>query len=461
MSNPPVAGSTHRAPVYAFGEGAEVRVVLDDYSVFFEGALPGERVRVKVTHTGPRYGHGTLVAIEEPSPDRVEPECVHYGVCGGCDLQHLAWPQQGEFKRQLVARMVARALSTAPELLEVFPTLAPNGPWGHRGKIGLRFTETREGLDAGLLARRSHEVVPLRMCPVQDEVGNDVAFHLMEAAHHLGVPVGVPGGAAGLRALLIRVAPGTGEVGVIFVGTTPHLPALSALIGAAREAGAVQVAYNHHPEPGSQLLGRRTTLVWGKPRLTAHLPVLDARTGAPEPDLICLISPGTFFQTSSWGAATLVDTVRQAVAPGGDVLDLYCGGGLLTLGLARHVRRIVGIEESATSVDDARKSLKLNGFTNVEFIAGRVETRLHAALAETRFPTIVLDPPRAGAEPEVLEALVRHQPRRIVYVACDPHGLARDAVRLADLGYHFCAAQPIDMFPQTADVETVAIFEPR
>jgi 23S rRNA (uracil1939-C5)-methyltransferase len=446
----PAVGSVHTAQVQSFGEGAEVRVLVQDFPVFVEGALPGEYIRVRITHLGERYGHGEVLDLADPSPDRVRARCRHYGVCGGCDLQHMAWERQAELKTRLVARLLGKALGVEPEALPVFDTLAPEQPWGHRGKIGMRLAADEGGVRVGLLARRSNDVVDLRECPVQDEAGNALAGRLIDAVHRLRVPAGEPKGPPGLRALLVRVAPGTGELGVVLVGNAMRLDALSPLIQAARDAGAVQVAYNFHPDPGPQLIGRRTTLVWGKPRLQAQVAGVHY-----------LISPGAFFQTSAWGATALVETVRQATPPGGDVLDLYCGGGLLTLGLVGHARRLVGIEENTTAVDDANKALKLNGFSDVSFVAGRVEEKLAGVLEDRRFSAVVLDPPKAGAEVAVLDAVARHRPGRIVYVACDPYGLARDAALLAERGYRFEGAQPIDMFPQTAEVETVAIFEPQ
>ena len=439
-------------------DGPDALCLANGYVVFVPHVLPGERVRVEVTSAGRKHGRGEPVQVLQASPHRVAPRCAHFGACGGCHFQHADIGEQLRIKRERLGRMLAHTLKTPVESLPIRPLAAPTESWGQRTKIALVLHPTASGrIDAGLYARRSNDVVPLTECPVSDPAGFALARAVVAEIERLHVPIADPtlsgryGGGGGLRAVVVRALNGSDGRHVILVGTPAQAPFGDRLIDALAHLGAAGVAYNVNHEAGPQLLGRETHVMYGPNRL---LEVVDGRQ--------YLVSPGAFFQTSAWGVNHLVRTVRELVVPHPehDLLDLYCGGGLLTLALADRCRRAVGIEGNPHAIDDARASARLAGIENVDFVAGRVEQRLHEAARRLTVRTAVLDPPRDGCAPAILHTLTEHiLPRRIIYVSCEPTTLARDAAVLMAAGYRPTDFLPFDMFPHTAHLETVAVFD--
>lgn len=446
-------GDVLSVEVQSLADGPDALCLVDGYVVFVPFALPGERVRVRVLSAGRKHGRAELLAVERASPERVSARCSHFGSCGGCDFQVLSATAQQRVKTQRVAKALAFALKVPADTLPIRPLAAPPDPWGQRNKIALVLHPDPERyLRAGLYARRSQAVVPLRECPVSSPDGVAVALRLADALRMLRPPIADPHRQSpGLRALVVRTANGTGEPHALLVGTEPGCPQAEELVAAARTAGAVSVAYNCNPDFGPNLLGRETRLLAGPTRVREQV---DALT--------YLVSPGAFFQTSAWGVRHLVQNVRACVpeSPGRDIVDLFCGGGLLTLALADRCRRIFGIEGNPNAIEDARASARLAGIRNAEFTAGRVEDRVRGLAAGLDTATVVLDPPRDGCAPGVIEVVATSlRPDRVVYVSCEPNSLARDAADLVQLGYRLSAVEPFDMFPQTHHVETLAVFE--
>lgn len=436
-------------------DGPDALCLADGYVVFVAGALPGERVRARVTQAGRKHGRAELLDVLAPSPHRVPPRCKHFGTCGGCHLQSLDPPEQARLKAASVAKVLAHRLGLAPADLPMVPMATPADPYGQRTKIALMLApDPRRHLVYGLYARRSQRIVPLEMCPVSNPAGLTVAVRVAEALRASKAPVADPAtGAPGLRAVVVRAANGTNERHVLYVGTSSAPPDEARLVRAALDAGAASAAWNVNPEAGSALLGRETRVLHGPPRLRE---VVAGRT--------YLVSPGAFFQTSAWGVTHLVEAVRARVPaePEADLVDLYCGGGLLTLALADRCRRAVGLEGNPHAVEDARASARAAGVQNVEFVAGRVEARVRELSRRVRAATVVLDPPREGCGAEVIAAVTEAlRPRRLIYVSCEPQALARDAVALRDAGYGLVEVAPFDMFPHTFHVETIATFEPQ
>ena len=440
--------------VQSLADGPDALCLIEGYVVFVPFALPGERVRVRIVSAGRKHGRGELLEVERASPERVQPRCAHFGTCGGCDFQGMAPVGQHRHKTHLVAKALAFALKVSPESLPMRPLVGPPAPWGQRTKIALVLHPDPDVyLRAGLYARRSQNVVPLRECPVSNPGGLQVGLRLADAFRMLRPPIADPHlREPGLRALVVRSGNGTGEHHVLLVGTEPGCPQADELVAAAKTAGAKSVAYNCNPDFGPNLLGRETRLLHGPARLRE---VVDGRT--------YLVSPGAFFQTSAWGVTHLVEAVRARVPAdaGADIVDLFCGGGLLTLALADRGRRIVGIEGNPNAIEDARASARLAHLGNVEFIVGRVEDKVRGLLPSLKPQTVVLDPPRDGCAPGVVESITRAlRPNRVVYVSCEPMSLARDAAAFLAQGYKLMEVAPFDMFPQTHHVETLAVFEP-
>jgi len=432
--------------------------------------IPGERVRVQPDRTA-----ATLVSILRSSAHRVAPKCRHFGPCGGCAWQHIAYPEQLKLKTALVQRLVRDAVDAAPAVLETLAPvppaadvpapLDPNAPWGYRQKVHFVFGpgETRGAQRAGMLlmghyARGSRRVVPVQECPVHDERGNAVAFALKTsldkarvqaaaaAAPSRNRPAPRPGV---LRSLAVRVAARTNELQTTVVITDDSDKALRTatkrLLNSA--AAPTSLHINLHPRPDAFIFGPDTRRIAGESRLREEV----AGTAF-------LISPTAFFQTNVRAAEMLVQLVMSAIPTGAPVLDLYAGAGLFALPLARAGHRVTAVEENRTAVADGEASRRLNriGDTECRFVAQPVEAVLRRL---TSADVVVLDPPRDGCSEIVLDELCRLQPTRMVYVSCNPEALARDLAMLTREGFRLVSIQPVDMFPHTAHVETVVVLK--
>ncbi len=443
--------------VEAFGDGPDGIVRVDRYVLFVPEVIPGERVRVVVTSAARKYGRAELLEVLEPSPDRVEPRCPHYHECGGCQLQHLAHPAQLREKSERLGRMLAHALDVDVSSLPMRPMLGPVEPWEQRTKLVLHFAERDGGLDAGFFSRRSRDVVGIEVCPIQDPLALKVGLAVRDGAHAAGLTVFDERDRRGhLRAAVVRAARATSQAHATIVVQSPRgLPGLAPVIEALRAAGATGASLNLNDGPPEQLLGERYDALFGSPWVEDEVEGLRFRS-----------SPGAFFQTSHFGVTTLVREVRRIlhdVPSDARVADLYCGGGLFALALAKMAGRVFGIEDSAQAIDDAMASAAANGIENVHFRAGLVE-RLMSNLARSRDKpfAVILDPPRAGCVSRVLHGVANElQPVRIVYVSCEPSTLARDLARLVPLGYAITEITPVDMFPHTSHLETIVVLERR
>ncbi len=382
--------------------------------VFVPYAIPGETVRAEIVEARAQWARAHLVQVLNPSPHRVEPPCPYFGPgrCGGCHLQHIAYEAQVEFKRQVVADQLARlgGLRAAP----VADPIGAAEPWSYRNHV--QFSVTPEGR-LGFLATDSHSVIPVEECLLLDPLLDD-----LWAALDMEWPQ--------LHRLSLRCGSATGDLMALF--ELDHYEDFDIVVDFPVSCALL-------------LADGEVVVLMGHAYLIEHVAGRDYR-----------ISAGSFFQVNTAGAEALVALVRDFLAPTGDetLLDLYCGVGLFGLALAGEVGRVVGVESASSAAADFRHNAQ--GMAHVTLIEGRVED----ALPGLRGPAdlVVLDPPRAGAGKRVAGEIARLSPRRIAYVSCDPATLARDAQHLTGAGYRLVQVQPVDLFPQTYHIESVALF---
>ena len=383
--------------------------------IFVPYAIPDEEALVEITEDKGSYARARLVEVLSPSPHRVDPPCPHFGPerCGGCQWQHIAYPAQLEFKAAVVRDQLAR-LGRLPDV-PVKPTIPSASPWHYRNHV--QFTVDNDGR-LGFVATDGRRVEPTQKCYLLHPLLEELL-----AALDLELP--------GLTRLSLRAGVNTGDQMLIFETQDDEPPALEtdlplSCVLLLSEGIPVNLIGNNYIT--EVVAGRRFR-----------------------------ISATSFFQVNTAAAEELVRLVAEYLAPVGyeTLLDAYCGVGTFALTLADKVGQVIGVEEAAGAVEDAR--VNAGGVDNVEFIEGRVETVLPQL--DRRIDLVVLDPPRQGCRPEAMTALIELAPRRIVYVSCDPATLARDARKLAEGGYQLVEVQPVDMFPQTYHIENVALFE--
>ena len=425
------------------------------------GAIPGERVRVRrVRELAPGRTLAEVVAVLEPSPFRVTPRCRHASICGGCTWQHVAYEEQLRLKAHGLESILARAMGDgAPTVRPMIGTPAGDDgmPWGYRQKSSFVFAPGPggRGLAMGHYARGTHDVVPVVECPVHPDRANRIAFALRDALAAARVDGASDDLRRGLaRHVVLRTTRDQREsVAMLVVGRDhPSIerPLRALLSGRNAPDG---LAVNLNDRPGPYLVGRETRRVHG------HGHVREEALGPA-----FLVSPTTFFQTNVAAAAVLVDLVTRAceTAGGGPlrVLDLYSGSGLFSLPLAARGHAVVAVEASRKGARDAALNRRANGIADerLALVSADVERVLPRLAEGERFDAVVLDPPREGCPPQVLQAVFRKlRPPRAVIVSCNPDALGRELAQAVAAGYRVLPVQPVDMFPHTPHVEAVAV----
>ncbi len=453
-------------------------------TVFVEAAVPGDYLVAQILERRSRYAVAGIERLISPSADRVDAACAVFGRCGGCSLQSMSYPAQLREKREQVIAALTRIGGFAAADLEtlVQPVLGMKDPWHYRAKVQYPVSGTTQAPLIGFYAPRSHEVVEHSECviehPVADTVRQVIKKHCIQ---HNVEPYAETAHTGLLRHIVVRIGFATGQVMVILVITSDksvdktydnngdngvekfpaidqlitNLNAALSLVESKTEFGShfsLQSLYlNHHTRRSNLVLGDSLTLMHGETHIEEHL--LGLRY---------LISPLAFFQVNPMQTEVLYQKVAEFAALKGTetVLDLYCGTGSISLVLARNAKMVIGVEEVEAAITDARTNARINNLeSRTRFEVGKAEIILPELIKEgVRADIAVVDPPRKGCDPHLLEAILTVAPSRFIYVSCNPATLARDlAILTRDGNYQIKAVQPVDMFPQTPHVECVVL----
>lgn len=420
-------------------------------AVFVPNAAPDEEYDLRITHVGRHAAYGRIERILTASPDRCTRLCPDAKRCGGCDFWHLRYPAECRIKAQRVTDALNRIGGQNLPLVALTPAPACEG---YRNKAQFPVAMGKNGIEAGFFEKGTHNVVPVEHCRIQPACAEQARSAVLRYARRWSVPAYDEAAHTGLlRHIYVRHAEATGQVLVCLVVNGERLPQEDALVDTLRKAvpGLRSVVLNTNTRRGNAVLGETMRTLWG---------------GDAIEDILCglrfRISPRSFYQVNRTQAERLYGKALAAAGLTGTetVLDLYCGTGTITLCLARQAKRAIGVELVEAAIRDAQENARRNGIGNAEFFcadAGQAAQRLCAA-GETP-DVIVVDPPRKGLSADVIEAMVRMAPQRIVYVSCDPATLARDVRSLTQQGYALTHAEAVDLFPRCAHVETVCRLE--
>lgn len=417
------------------------------YTLFVEGALPGEVIQARVIERKRNYGRARPIHIDHFSPDRVTPICPVADRCGGCQVMHLSYASQLEQKRQRVIDALQRIGKIVD--VPVAPCLPSPSPLHYRNKIQMpiRSACSSSSIQMGFYARNSHDLVPIEKCYIHCELGERIfttASHLLKTSNLTAYSWETGEGI--LRYLVIKSAVKTGQALVILVTNACSEETLKPLAQSLMEAlpevkGVVQ---NINSSAENSVLGPVFTLLSGESHIEEEILGLRFQ-----------VSPASFFQVNPLQAENLYQKVLAFADLTGKetVLDAYCGVGTLSLLFARQAKRVIGVECISQAIEDAKKNAARNEIVNVHFICDEVENWIQQA--KETMDVVLLNPPRKGCDQSLLEKIAAIRPCRIVYVSCDPATLARDLACLSSLGWRIEEVQPVDMFPQTAHVESV------
>lgn len=413
-------------------------------AVFVEGALPGERVRLRVWKRRSQFDEAGLVEVLRASADRVTPPCTHFGLCGGCALQHLAPEAQLAAKERQLLDNLQRIGRVSPS--RVFePLRGPTEGYRRRARLGVKFVHKKGRVLAGFRERDKPYLADLRRCEVLLPRFADLPADLAALVESLTLRESIPQVelAAGdddplhadTAALVFRVLAAPSDLDLEKLKSFGELHSVQIFLQSGG-LDTVRPLQEHYPPLAYEVDGR-VRLQFG---------------------------PVDFIQVNPQINRKMVEMAADWLAPGPDdrVLDLFCGLGNFTLSLGRRAARVVGVEGDAALVDKARANALRNGVGNAEFhVANLFEPKGHGSWANEAYDLVLLDPPRAGAA-EILERMAHWQPRRLVYISCHPASLARDAgILVAGQGFELIGAGVMDMFPHTTHVESIAVFERR
>ena len=422
----------------------------DGFVVFVRGGLPGDRVRARVTKVKRGFAEGFASALLEPGPDRVEAPCRHFGTCGGCRFQDLAYEVQLVQKAQQVRDALVRIGRIADPPLE--PIMPATSIYGYRNKLEYSFTAGADGVELGFhRAGRWDEVIDIEECLLTTDVGNAIRLAVRAWAREEGLePYDQATGEGYLRHLVVREGRNTGQALVVLVTAPGDRFEAGYLVDVLRrfpEVRSIHWAINDTPAEQTNL---PTRLLWGEEAIEEEIMGLRFR-----------VRPSAFLQTNTEMAEQLYGLAREFAGLTGseNVFDLYCGTGTIGLALAPDAGTVWGLEISEEAVACAIENAELNGVENAQFFAGNVGQTIEELVEKAGAPdVVVVDPPRAGLAGKALRRTGALAAQRIVYVSCNPTTLASDLQVLRDdHGYELVRCRPVDMFPHTPHVESVSL----
>lgn len=435
---------------------------VNDLVVFIPFGAPGDIADIKLDKKKHSYAEGHILRLIKPSPDRVEPVCEHFGICGGCRWQHLPYNKQLEWKRKQVNDALIRIAKV--ELPEVRPTLGSDETYSYRNKMEYTFSNkkwlTFEELNSGEVfdcrdAAGFHipgafdKVLDIHKCHLQDDLGNRIRNFTKEYAIQNGIPFyDIKNNTGLLRTMMIRTLT-TGETMVVISFGEENREKINQVLNAIRSKfpEITSLMYVINLKVNDSIADQEIILHSGKEYIEENMDGLKFRIG-----------PKSFYQTNSRQAYKLYSVARDMAGLTGNelVYDLYTGTGTIANFIARDARKVIGIEYVEDAIADARLNSQANGIDNTLFYAGDMKDILTDEFIESHGnPDImIVDPPRAGMHENVVNVILNAEPKIIVYVSCNPATQARD-ISLLDAKYKVVDVQPVDMFPHTHHVENV------
>jgi len=423
---------------------------INGFTLFVDGSLPGDFLRVHVIKVKTRYGYGKILEILKPSLGRIESPCAVFAQCGGCQFQNYDYNAQLALKKRVVFDALKRigGVDNPP----VADVIGMDAPVRYRNKAVFPVVPTPDGFAIGMYAARSHRIIAVADCIIQHEAHIPVLEILQKHMQAHKMTAYDETTHAGLvRHIMIRTSLATNEVMVVLVINGDTFPAEREFCEKLTQCGATTVVVNVNKSRGNTILGNHFRVLHGTGFIREKIGHVEYQISAP-----------SFFQVNPVQTKVLYDAaLKQADLHGTEVvLDAHVGAGGVALYAANHAQSIIGVDIVQPAITDAIKNAEINGIQNAKFVCGAAEVVIPEMLtSETplRPDVVFLDPPRKGCETVLLDAIIDAQIKKIVYISCDPATLARDIKRLIAGGYALVAAQPVDMFPMTGKVETTVL----
>ncbi|EOU1112762.1 23S rRNA (uracil(1939)-C(5))-methyltransferase RlmD [Clostridium perfringens] len=438
-------------------EGEGIAKIDNKYPIFIEGALKGEKVKVRIVKVNKNFAYGKLMEVLDASEERVNPPCAIYKRCGGCKLQHASYKAQLDFKWDRVKDCVSKIGKLDPSIVK-YP-LGMENPWRYRNKVQLPIGLINGEVKIGFFAPRSHDIIDMESCLIQDEIGDKVVKLTREWIEKFNIrPYNVDGeyDEKGIvRHIMIRRGFTTNEVMVVLVTNGEKLPHKEEFVDLMVKniPGIKSVIQNINSKKTNVILGLESKTLWGEDTISDYIG-----------DFRFNISPLSFFQVNPIQTEVLYGKALEYANITGneEVFDAYCGTGTITLFLSQKAKKVYGVEIIPQAIDNAWINAKENKVENVEFFVGESEVVIPDLINKgVKADVVVVDPPRKGCDKKLLDAITNIDAKKIVYVSCDPSTLGRDLKVLEENGYKTLEVQPVDMFPNTAHIECCVLLKKR
>ncbi|WP_294395477.1 23S rRNA (uracil(1939)-C(5))-methyltransferase RlmD, partial [uncultured Clostridium sp.] len=439
--------------IEALGYEGEGIAKIEGYPVFIAGALIGEKVKVNITKVKKNFAYGRLVEILEESPKRKKPECSIYNMCGGCTLQHLSYDGQLDYKFTRVKDCI-RKIGGLDDSIVKYP-IGMENMYRYRNKVQFPVGMVNGKLSIGFFSEKSHEIIDMDTCFLQDKKSEEIIRIIREWMINYSI---MPAKKDGkffkkgiIRHIVVRKAFRTNEIMVILVTTNKKIPYIDKLIEDLNSSmpDIKSIVQNINDKDTNLVMGYECINLYGEDYICDYIGEYKFN-----------ISPLSFFQVNPVQTEVLYNKALEYANLNGNeiVFDAYCGTGTISLFLSQKAKKVYGVEIVPQAIDNAKVNAEINNINNAEFYVGKAEEIIPRLIGDGIIPeVIVVDPPRKGCDSKLLDALGKAEPRRIVYVSCDPSTLARDLKYLENEGYKAVEVQPVDMFPMTKHVENVAL----
>lgn len=414
--------------------------------IFVPGALKGEEVFCQISSVRRNFAEAKLLKINKKSKNRVDPACSIYKECGGCQIMHLQYDKQLEFKTDVIRQALMKFKPERYENYEIRKTIGMPEPEHYRAKLQFQVRSFGGNVKAGLYAQGTHRLIDIKDCLVQDSLTQEMINRVAELLGKYKLPIYNERKIAGVRTVMIRRAQASGEVQLIFI-TSKRLDFDDVVIELVREFPELKtVAVNINASKTSDIYGQITEVIWGQESINEE--VLDYGFS---------LSPRAFYQLNPKQTQILYSEAVNAldVKEDDDLIDAYCGVGTIGLAFAGKVKSVRGMDIIPEAIQDAKENALHMGFTNTHYEAGKAEDIIPRWYSEGfRANALIVDPPRTGLDDKLLNTILKMPPEKMVYVSCNTSTLARDLVTLTKV-YHVHYIQSVDMFPHTARTEAV------
>lgn len=425
---------------------------INNFTVFVKGGIKGEKVKILILKVNSSYAFAKILEIITKSEYRCEEDCKSYKRCGGCDLRHIKYEKTLEIKRNIVQSLVNKTLKNQ---IKVNDTIGMENPFNYRNKAQYPVGIDKEGNSTfGVFANRTHEIIPIKDCKIQTKISEEIAKYILKFIQENNIKVYDEKSNKGtFRHIIVKVGMKTNEVMCVLVTNEEKIKNEKQLVSELKEKfpEIKTIVKNINDKNTNVILGNRNIILYGDGYIKDKLGEFTFK-----------ISPMSFYQINPIQTEKLYNlAIKKAELTGNEtIFDLYCGIGTIGIFASKHVRQVYGIEIIPQAIEDAKENAKINDIKNTEFMVGDVEFALSELIEKRKImPEVVfVDPPRKGLDNTTIQNLLKVEPRKIIYISCNPATLMRD-LKAFEGKYEIKDITPVDMFPWTKHVECVSVLK--